>query len=86
MKRLIILALAVSAGACTDTSRARLGSFGDRQTVCMYAADGRLIGKWVSTGKVDSEGSLHFFNDSATDKYVKVSGSVVVSAADMCKQ
>ena len=75
----------VGLGGCTDTIKARLESYGEKQIVCFYSANGTLINKWVSSGKVDSDGSLHVFNDSVTDQYVKVSGSVIVSKTDYCK-
>lgn len=52
------------------------------RTVTLYAADGGVIGKWHTRGKVYSEGESDgwFFTDNADGRLKMVAGTVLIEA------
>lgn len=75
-----LLVLVVSLTGCTDRALANLSSFGNSHIVRLYAADGRVIQEWESTGKVEcSDGGICFFVDTHTGKLVGTTGDIVVT-------
>jgi|APSaa5957512535_1039671.scaffolds.fasta_scaffold33546_2 hypothetical protein len=65
---------------CTDATRSKLASYGDEHTIRVLSG-GKVIQTYVSTGKVNSiDGSDGWeFRDKATDKFIRVSGDVIIS-------
>lgn len=81
MKQMMLVVLACLAlGACTKADRAQLGGYGGTFKVTLYGANGSVIREWVSEGKVATEDHSDgwYFNDSKTNKLVRVTGTVVV--------
>lgn len=82
MHRLIIAAaLAIALTACTDTTRAKLGAYGESATIKCYSG-GQLIYEGRSTGRVQKEESGadgYAFKDAATGKLKEVSGDCNVT-------
>jgi hypothetical protein len=85
MKRnLLALILILSCAGCTDAQKAQIGGFGSKFKVTLYGASGAVIREWKSSGKVATEEHSDgwYFNDSATNKLVRVTGTVVVEQLD----
>jgi len=79
MKTILLIALAVTLSACTDTSRASIGAYGSSGTITCYSG-GKEIYKGTSTGRIqtvqNSDGWE--FKDAATGKFVRVSGDCLI--------
>ncbi|QZI85603.1 hypothetical protein CPT_Suzuki_030 [Stenotrophomonas phage Suzuki] len=78
---MIAAALVVSLAACTDTTRAKLGAYGEEATIKCYSG-GQLIYEGRSTGRVQKEESGadgYAFKDAATGKLKEVSGDCNVT-------
>ena len=79
----LALALGTLTG-CTNADRAQLGAYGNKFQVTLYAANGAVIKQWVSNGKVATEQQSDgwYFMDAATNKLVRLSGTVLVEQLD----
>jgi len=78
---LIALVVAcLSLSSCTDADRAKMGGIGSKFKVEMYSG-GTKVREWISSGKVHSEQGSdgYYFNDTATNTVVEVSGDVVIT-------
>lgn len=77
-KLLLILPFIVG---CTDAQISKLHPYGARHKVELYSG-GEMVRSWISTGKpVNEEQSDGFyFCDSATNKVVRVTGDIVITA------
>lgn len=78
---LIALVVAcLSLSSCTDADRAKMGGIGSKFKVEMYSG-GTKVREWISSGKVHSEQGSdgYYFNDTATNTVVEVSGDIVIT-------
>lgn len=75
----MVLLMVVLAG-CTDAARSNLKAYGDKHSITLYSG-GKVVGQWISTGKVISESQSDgwCFEDEATHKLFRISGTVVVT-------
>jgi len=80
MKILLSLTLLMLAG-CTDTDMAGMSAYGQVHHIKQFSADGKVIGEWDSTGKVQNEqGSDGYrFEDAATHKIVEITGTIQIT-------
>ena len=76
---LIALSLLIFASACTDAEKASWSSYGEAFVITLHSADGKVIERWESTGKVNcTDGGICFFMDAATRKLVGTTGDIIV--------
>jgi hypothetical protein len=57
-----------------------MGAWGRPHRVKQFNG-GKLVGEWVTTGKIENEGQSdgYYFTDQATGKLVMVSGAVQIT-------
>lgn len=82
MKMLLITSISLLAlSSCTDASKAKITGFGSRYTVEMVGCDGKIVRKWESSGKVQSEAHSdgYYFMDAASGKLIEISGSIIIT-------
>lgn len=79
MKYLFIIFVALATVACTDASRAQLGSMGTAGHITCYS-DGKVFYEGDSTGKISSENNSDgwFFKEKGTDSLIRVSGACLI--------
>lgn len=81
-KGAILTGIVLTAGltGCTDASKAKISSFGDKHKVEMYSG-GELVRTWTATGKVHSaqKSDGYYFNAEECDCLVEVSGDIVIT-------
>jgi hypothetical protein len=81
MKTIImIIAMSLVLFSCKDSARAQYDALGKHHIITLYAADGKVLGKWESTGSVSNEHQSDgwYFEDLATGKLVEVTGTIVI--------
>lgn len=78
----LIVSATLFATGCTDAQISNLTSLGDKFVVTMWGQNGP-VKTWTSTGKVLTEQNSDgwCFRDSATGRFVRVSGNVSVEEA-----
>jgi hypothetical protein len=76
---IVLIATALGVSGCTDAEIARNAAAGSQFKVTVYSG-GQAVKTYVSTGKVLSEEKSDgwFFMDKATNKLVRVSGTITV--------
>jgi hypothetical protein len=81
MKTLILFSLVVlSFSGCKDATQAQFKSLGKKHIITQWGCDGKVIGKWESTGNVSNESNSDgwYFEDSKTGKLVEITGSITI--------
>lgn len=76
----VLVVLLALVWGCSDATVKNLSTYGDSAKVILYACDGKIIREWESTGKVatESQSDGWRFVDKATNKLIRVTGTVVV--------
>lgn len=77
----IVLTLAVFAGiGCSSADVSAIQALGHKHKVTMYGCDGKVIGQWETSGKVENEtqSNGYYFTDDKTGKLIMVDGTVVI--------
>lgn len=79
MKNMIVIAIVLILGACTDADLKQITSLGLPGEITCYSG-GKVIYHAKSTGKIASEEKSDgwYFEDAATNKLVRISGQCVV--------
>ena len=79
--RFLSLIALVLLSACTNADISQAIAVGGSQHVTLYAANGAVIGEWNSDGVVRTESGSDgwYFEDKATHKLVRISGTVVIT-------
>jgi len=74
----LVIAMALLS-ACTNSEQAQWTAYGSEAHVTLYSGDEK-VGEWTSTGKVHAEdsGSGYYFQDRASGKLVRITGTVVI--------
>lgn len=65
---------------CKDATRQQWESLGSKHVITLYAADGKVLGQWESTGNVSNESNSDgwYFRDLKTGKLVEVTGTLII--------
>ena len=82
MKKLLLFATAVLLlNSCKDSTQAQWQSMGKHHIITLYAADGKEIKTWESTGNVSNEQQSDgwYFEDVTTGKLVEIAGTMVIT-------
>ena len=82
MKKLLVVAIvALGLSSCKDSTMAQFNALGKHHIVTLYAADGKVINTWESTGNVSNQTSSDgwYFEDVTTGKLVEISGTMIIT-------
>ena len=81
MKKILVLAIALGLSSCKDSNMAQWNSLGKHHIIILYAADGKVINTWESTGNVSNEKGSDgwYFEDVASGKLVEISGTMAIT-------
>jgi len=66
--------------ACTSAHIQQWEALGSKHKITLYAADGKVLGTWESTGRVANEGNSDgwYFKDDKTGKLIEVTGTLII--------
>lgn len=81
MKLILCLAFSLAfLSACTDADMAHACSFGTRAHIEQWSGDS-CIHRYTSSGKVSTESKSdgYYFKDSASGRFVRISGTVNIT-------
>lgn len=82
MKKVLFIAASVLLlSSCKDSRMAQWNSLGKHHIITLYAADGKEIKTWESTGNVSNEEHSDgwYFEDVATGKLVEIAGTMIIT-------
>lgn len=67
--------------SCKDSRRAQWNALGKHHIITLYAADGKEIKSWESTGNVSNQEHSDgwYFEDVETGKLVEISGTMIIT-------
>lgn len=77
----IVLSLVfLAAVGCSSADVSAFQALGRKHKVTMYGCDGKVIGQWETSGKVENEAQSngYYFTDDKTGKLVMVDGNVII--------
>lgn len=76
----LLFSLAIVGAGCSSADMSAIQALGHKHRVTLYGCDGRVIGQWETSGKVENEAQSngYYFTDDKTGKLITLDGTVVI--------
>ena len=83
---LAVVILTAGITGCSDATQASINAWGQPHTVYLYSG-GRLIGRWIATGKIvnEAESDGFHFKDLKSGQYLGMGGNPVIQPVTEAK-
>jgi len=79
MKKVLVIIALLGLLGCSRAQRANILAIGSKHRITLYSGSS-AVRSWVSSGAIENEEKSdgYYFQDDATGKLIRVSGSIVI--------